>query len=231
MRNPTATRIAIEDVKPGDVLLGSSQSKLDGLGVVIKAATKSEYVHAGICVANGQVAESVKKFGVKKSYIEDFVARYDYVVVLRQPDAWSQDRIVALNSFVDSLIDNQATYNLLGALVLIPNKGRYERELMERVRAYCTDPSRIPSLHESSFFCSELVAACFFAVGFLHPNLLAIYDPSAMSPGALARDYSFGTFLGYLSATEVLSIPQTDDLRNEPTFGEIFGGIYEGNDG
>ncbi len=216
--------VSISELRAGDVLLCYGGAKFNPIGKAISHVTNSEYTHAAICIDSCTAAESTVLGGVAKAKAQDIVKRYDHVAVFRQPDAWEpSERVRAMNAFIDSIIASKAKYNLHGVIAYIKEHRDHQLSLTEQLHAFFAGKPSPKLTEKSNYFCSELVADCFVATGFIAPSAAVVYKPEYTSPGALGRDVTFGTFYGYVSAVTNYSVPATDEFFNAPTFCEIFG--------
>ncbi len=216
-------------LKIGDVLLCHTETSSSVVARKIESVTGSEYCHAAIYYGDGMVAESVVKNGVKsggigKTSITDLVNRYDHVTVLRQPDAWiSEDRKQSLQLFIDHVISSNAKYNFSGIWNFAAKKSEHEASIQDKLTAFFSDELQPKSPEKHSYFCSEFVADCFIAVGFIDPSAAILYQSDTYSPGDLGTDPTFGTFWGYLPARDNYEVPNTDYFYHQTTVDEIFG--------
>lgn len=214
--------VSFEELLPGDILLCYKAAKVDPVGKKITSITESNYTHAAICIDTTTAAESLAIYGVVKTNIQDLVGRYDHIAVFRQPDAWRSDvRVKALNVFIHSLISSRSKYNLGGVLTFKKRHENHQLSLSDRLKAFFEDQS-VTSEAKKNYFCSELVAECFVATGFIAPSAAVVYKSDVTSPGALGRDPTFGTFYGYLSLVPNYCVPATDEFMNFSSFKEIF---------
>lgn len=222
IREPSGVRI-------GDVVLCHTKISSSLVARKIESATGSEYCHAAIYYGDGMVAESMVKHGVKsggigKTAITDLIKRYDHVTVLRQPDAWvSEDRRRSLQLFIDKAISSKAKYNFSGISKFSKKKGEHETSIQEKLTAFFSNELQPKPVHKHSYFCSEFVADCFIAVGFIDPSAAILYQSDTYSPGDLGKDSTFGTFWGYLSAQDNYKVPNTDYFYHHTTVDEVFG--------
>lgn len=218
--------ISLDGLRSGDVLLCYKAKWIDLFGNKIREVTQSDYTHAAICIDSSNAVESVSSltsYGVTKVTIAALVGRYDHVAVFRQPDAWPPSRTDALREFTERILASGAKYNLSGVASFRKRKNVHVMTVTEQLHAYFNDsvcPS--PSLKEK-YFCSELVADCFVATGFIDPSAAIVYQSSVTSPGELGRDPTFGTFCGYISTVPGYAVPPDDEFFNTTTFAEIFG--------
>jgi len=213
----------VSALRAGDVLLCYKDAKIDPVGKGITHVTDSEYTHSAICINHCTAAESTVLGGVAKVKIQDLVSRYDHVAVFRQPDAWQPPaRVEALNGFVDVVIASGAKYNLTGVVAFKNRSEVHQLSLTDQLNAFFSGTYVSAPVVQGSYFCSELVAACFVVTGFIDPSAAVIYQSNVISPGALGRDPTFGTFYGYVSAVPNYSVPDTDQFFSSSTFTEIF---------
>jgi hypothetical protein len=214
----------LTELRAGDILLCYKDVKIDPVGKKITRVTDSEYTHAAICIDANTAAESLTQRGVTKTKIQDLVGRYDHVAVFRQPDAWHpDDRVKALNIFIDSIISSKAKYNFQDVLTFRKRHEIHKLSLSEQLQAFFEGRLAPSPIEKGSYFCSELVADCFVASGFIEPSAAIVYKSNVTSPGALGRDPTFGTFYGYVSLVPNYAVPSADEFVNETKYSEIFG--------
>ena len=207
----------------GDVLLCYKDAKLDIVGKGITHVTKSDYTHAAICIDTCTAAESTLKDGVSKVKVKDLVQRYDHVAIFRQPDAWHiPERLIALNAFIDAIILSKAKYNLRDVMTFRKRAEVHQFSLTEQLDAFFKGTLAPSPVEKGKYFCSELVADCFVATGFIEPSAAVVYKSNVTSPGSLGRDATLGTFCGYVSAHPNYSVPENDEFFNSSTFHEIY---------
>lgn len=212
------------ELRAGDVLLCYEDKKIDPVGKGITHVTGSEYTHAAICISSSLAAEATVLGGVSKIQIADLIKRYDHVAVFRQPDAWRpQERVQAMNVFIDSIIASGAKYNLRDVMKFKERSEVHQLSITEKLHAFFNGTHAPAPIEKGSYFCSELVANCFIVTGFIDPSAAVLYQANVTSPGALGRDPTFGTFCGYVSSAQNYSVPATDEFFNHSTLDEIFG--------
>lgn len=215
--------LTTNELLAGDVLLCYKDAKFNFVGKGITHVTNSEYTHAAICIDSLTAAESKVIDGVTKVKVQDLVERYDHVAVFRQPDAWTApERIEALNAFINSIILTKAKYNLREVVTFKKRNEVHQLSQAEQLHAFFEGTLAPSPVEKGKYFCSELVADCFVATGFIEPSAAVVYKSNVTSPGALGRDAIFGTFCGYVSAIPNYSVPETDEFFNTSTFHEIF---------
>ena len=214
--------VSINCLKAGDVLLCYKKGKVDPVGKKITKVTDSDYVHAAICIDSTTAAESLVSGGVKNSPVKVLVCRYDHVAVFRQPDAWSQARVATLNYFINAIINSGAKYNLSGVAKFRKKKELHDKTIQEQLESFFNGQATPDPSFKGQYFCSELVADCFVATGFIQPSAAVLYRSSTTSPGALGRGPTFGTFYGYISCAKDYEVPESDEFINTTTFSEIF---------
>lgn len=211
-------------LRTGDIILCYKNPKtLDFVGDKIRKVTNSEYTHAAICLNNEIVAESTIPFGIRRERIENLLQRYDHTAVFRQPDAWSDYRKRALNLFIDQVIKTGAKYNFSGIHKFEGNKSSHEILIYEKLAKYLSGQFTPDVPLKEKYFCSELVADCFIATGFIDPSAAVVYKSDTYSPGDLGKDPTYGTFYGYLTAKEHYDIPVDDEFYDAITFDDIYG--------
>lgn len=216
--------MAISSLRAGDVLLCYKKSKSNKPSNIIRCITNSAYTHAAICVDSNTAAEAMKRKGVSKIQIMHLIHRYDHVAVFRQPDAWrSSERIQALNTFIDCCIETKAKYNISDVMKFKKKHEEHQSSIIDKLDRYANNYYKPASVVQDSYFCSEFVVSCFVKVGFIDESAHVVYQQNVMSPGALGRDPTFGTFCGYISKDLKYTVPDTDEFYSNSTYGEIFG--------
>ncbi len=206
-------------IRAGDVLLCYGEGKK---GNKITKKTNSDYSHAAICYSAGEVVESGGGF-VQKVPLAEVVSHYSHVAVFRNYVAWSSQKVAAMNIFLDNVIASKCKYNMIGVLKFVRNKEEHELTLPEKIEAYFRGSHEPDSFSKEKYFCSELVADCFAASGFLDPSAAVVFKSDTYAPGDLGREVTFGTFVGYLTFGDASDIPEDDEFINNPTFTEIYG--------
>ncbi|MCK4742900.1 MAG: hypothetical protein KAT25_03695 [Sulfuriflexus sp.] len=205
----------------GDIILCYGGGKKDIIAKGIEKITGSKYKHAAICLDTKNAAESGMS-GVKKESIKNIIQRYGHVAIFRQPDAWGQDRINALNLFIDKAIETGARYNLKGIRLFSKNKNEHNGTMSQKLDSYFKGELEPGAIEKGNYFCSELVVNCLTATGFITPSAAVLYKGDTFSPVDLGKDPTFGTFLGFIISENDYQILETDDFYYNTTFGEIF---------
>lgn len=222
-REETKMLIQVTEIKPGDILLCYKDAKIDPVGSAIQSITSSEYTHAAICIDTTTAVESLVQQGVVTTEITSLIGRYDHVAVFRQPDAWGPGNVEALRLFAKSAIEAKAKYNFKGVVAFRKRHEIHTLSVSDKLRKYFEGTLSHDPVEKGSYFCSELVADCFVATGFIDPSAAIVYKSDTTSPGELGRDPTFGTFYGYASAIPGYAVPSSDEFYNTTTFNEIFG--------
>lgn len=189
-------------VLPGDVLVAYSSS-------VAEKSALLGYSHAAICCGEGIVAESCVR-GVRKNTIDELLEEYEHIAIFRQIHFWNESRLIKLNEFIDTAIASKARFNSQGIRDYEKAKIEHEINLQEKLTEFFDDEFEPPDPNQGVYFCSELVAAAFIAVGILAPSAAVVFDPRVMSPLDLARDATYGLFVGYLIPYEGYTISKED---------------------
>lgn len=218
--NQEEKMISTSELKTGDIILclGNDKGKVSK---GIKRVTGSDYTHAAICLDKYRAAESSIS-GVQKTRIKDIIDGYDHIAILRQPDAWSEDKVKSVNLFVDKVIESKAKYNISGIFKFVHKKKSHKTDLYNKLKAYFDGKLTPDCFEKGRYFCSELVVDCFIATGFIMPSAAILYKSDTFSPGDLSDDPTFGTFLGYISSKQNYIIPANDKFFNTTTYKEIF---------
>jgi hypothetical protein len=131
--------------------------------------------------------------------------------------------VQALNAFIDSIIASGAKYNLRDVATFRKRNEVHQLSLSDQLQAFFEGKLAPSPIEKGSYFCSELVADCFVASGFIEPSAAVVYKSNVTSPGALGRDPTFGTFYGYVSLMPNYAVPKTDEFANATKYSEIFG--------
>lgn len=204
------------DLKPGDILLCYNNPETDFLAKIITDKSGSDYCHAAIYYAEGVVAESRaldgwKKGQIVKTCINKMISRYEHVAVLRQPDAWySSFSISALKLFIETVLQTGAKYNFMGALTLKSRKELHEANIHNKLEDFFNKNNQPVSPNKNNYFCSEFVADCYIATGFIQPSAAIVYQSDTYFPGDLGKDATFGTFWGYLTEKSGYRVNESD---------------------
>lgn len=208
----------LSDILPGDILLYRPQAP-NALQRKISNATRSPYTHAGICIREGTIAESVPwplLIGVRTNGLKEFLENSLCVGVLRTQCTFGNERKNKLCSFIEEVCKSKRFYNLIAAYNFEKNSKNYFDDQLSIIREnygkYTTDDE----FSKQSFFCSAFVVACYSVVGIIAANAQTAYLPEAFSPAALYRDPTFGWLLGYI-LPEGGSVPDDDPLLTETT--------------
>ena len=163
--------VSTNELNIGDVLLGYKNNRYNFIGYLIKKRTKSNYTHAAIFIGDGKIAESVLS-GVKINDVDNFIAHYNHVAVMRQPDAWSTDnRKKRLIEFINQRIKSNSKYNFWGVLkktcfiekiikFIDITRNNPEISVYEKLSKYSSGELTLSSPDKKRYFCSEFVADC-----------------------------------------------------------------------
>ncbi len=196
--------VSVSELRAGDVLLCYGAAKLDPISKVITQVTNSNYTHAAICIDSYTAAESTLLGGVAKVKS-------------------SQQRVQAMNTFIDTIIASKAMYNLCDVVAFKERSEVHQLSLNEQVKAFFDGAYLSVPVVKGSYFCSELVVSCFVITGFIDPSAAVVFNAKVTSPGDLGRDPVYGTFYGYVTALPNYSVPVSDEFYGMTTFSEIFG--------
>ncbi|NTV06175.1 MAG: hypothetical protein HGA59_06680 [Chlorobiaceae bacterium] len=135
----------------------------------------------------------------------------------------TRGRVEALRRFIASRTAYGARYNFSGVVQFIQRKKDYDQTLSEQLYSFFNEEFSPSSPIKRKYFCSELVVDCFVAIGHILPRAAVLYNSKVISPGALGRDPTFGTFYGYVTCVADYKVPETDEFFYKTTFNEIFG--------
>jgi hypothetical protein len=211
--------IKLSQLKSGDVLLCPVEGAIANK---ITRKSNSKYAHAAICYSPEEAVESSGD-GVQKVLIHKLVSLYSHVAVFRNPVAWPIQRVLVMNKFLDSIISKKCKYNLKSVMNFVKIKEIHEQELPGKLASYFDAKHQPNSFVKEAYFCSELVADCFAASGFIDPSASILYKSDTIAPGDLGRDSTFGTFVGYLTSGDASNIPDDDEFISVTTLAEFLG--------
>lgn len=199
----------VERLIAGDVLLCYSPELV---GPVLEA-TGSCYAHAAICLSPLEVADATEK-GVRKSTIYTLLDEYAYIAVKRNRWVWSENRVSELNAFVNRLISDGVAFNYKGMARLKTQGITPSFEQLQNLDAYFRGDLKGTDPLQDKYFCSELVAAAFYAVGIWSESVAVIFDHRFTTPAGISDEATFGEFIGYLVPYQGYRID-----RRDPYFG------------
>ena len=106
------------ELKAGDVILFPGEGSLAGK---VSKNTSSKYTHAAICISNTQLAELCLE-GIAVSEIEKAICGFKHAAVFRNPHAWSVNRVVHLQRFVEVVKKSESKYSRAGVRQFPKNK-------------------------------------------------------------------------------------------------------------
>lgn len=219
----------LNELLPGDVILCYCDPSKDLIAKAIHSVTASDYSHAAIYYGGGFAAESrakngSKKGGIEKVKIDELVGRYSYVAVLRQPDAWAtEDRVLALQEFIDRVIASGSKYNFSGVFKFKHRREFHQSNSLEKLKQYFDGKLTPLPAEKSTYFCSEFVCDCFIAVGFISQSAAVVFQSDTYSPGDLCTESAFGFFWGYASTKEAAQQNKQDYFYRVTTYDTLFG--------
>lgn len=174
-------RVTREDLRPGDLLLSSSNGLVSA---GIRLLTVSPVSHAAIYLGEEQIAEAVGK-GVQLRSATDFLAEEATIVAFRHP-AMNDVHAAALRDFALAQVGKK--YNGVGIVLQAPFT--IQRQVCELpvvpglVRDFCIRglaAIELGAARNDRFFCSQFVLQAY-----QHAQLpLTTADPLLVSPGDL----------------------------------------------
>ena len=127
-----------------------------------------------------------------------------------------------MRQFLDDLIATRTKYNLIALPSFSKRKKLHNLDLHSKITVYFDGTLRSAPYKKRRYFCSELVVDCLRAIGFIPTGPDILYQSDTFSPGDIAKDGTFGAFLGYLTSMPSRPIPQTDHFFHGSTFREIW---------
>jgi hypothetical protein len=204
------------EIKPGDILLCCASQ----LGTEARDRTGCSYSHTAIALENESIADSSVR-GVRVTNIDKLFAEYEHLVVLRQPDGWDSRQLAALKDFVEKAIQAEAKFNFDGLRSFEAAREQHQNELHKKIVAFFNHDHPSPDPVRATYFCSEFVAACCIATGFIGSSGAVVFDPAFISPATFERDRAFGFFEGYVVPDSEYKIPNDDEFRRETPFSDI----------
>jgi len=129
-------------------------------------------------------------------------------------------REAQLNDFVDLVIENGRQYDFVGALAWPHTNRNFLNSQMSNIARRYGEFNTNEEIAKSAFFCSALVVACFTAVNIIGATAQVAYPPSAVSPGGLYTDPTFGWLLGFL-VPEGNQVPGDDPILTVTQWSDI----------
>jgi hypothetical protein len=207
--------VSVADLLPGDVLLYRANGQ-KSYQKQITEVTGSPYTHAAIFLGNGLVAESNFPYGVVRRSVQKSIEGSRCVAVLRSQLGFGGDRPRQLNEFVDSVLENNRFYDLIGVVTFNKAAKQYQENQLDFIRCNYGEVTTNTELAKQRFFCSAFVVACYSVAGVIGPSAQVAYVPDMISPGNLYQDPTFGWVLGYL-LPEGESIPDDDPVQTQGT--------------
>ncbi len=156
----------------------------------ISDVTSSPYTHAAIFLGDCLIAEANFPHGVAKQHVEKAIKGGGCIAVLRSQQGFGGDRPCNLNAFVDSVIAEGRSYNLIGVV----NFGKTTKQdgELDFIRRNYGKVTSSDEFAKQSFFCSAFIVACYSVVGVIGPSAQVAYVPNMFSPGSFHRDPTFG---------------------------------------
>ena len=207
--------VSVADLLPGDVLLYRASGQ-KFYQKQITEVTGSPYTHAAIFLGNGLVAESNFPYGVAKQSVQKSIEGSGCVAVLRSQLGFGGDRPRQLNEFVDSVLEANRFYDLIGVVTFNKAAKQYQENRLDFIRRNYGEVTSNAEFAKQKFFCSAFVVACYSVAGVIEPSAQVAYVPDMFSPGNLYQDPTFGWVLGYL-LPEGGSIPDDDPVQTQGT--------------
>jgi|GEM_PF-1356527 len=199
--------LTLGDLREGHILfgVGSPRNVIDKvqrfLRKLISHASSSPITHCGVLVrirGELRVFEAVFGRGVVFTSVADFIRRYDYVSVYRDP-ALNRRRMNSGRAFAKELEGRHLRYASFAAM-FVPIKEYFHQRLhWSFPRNLSVIGTDYPERHPSRFFCSQLVLAFFRATNI--PGFEKHYfRADVWTPGLLAEDNIF-RFVGFLASS------------------------------
>ena len=158
-------RIAVEDVRPGDILFSAERGR-NSLGV--RFFNNASISHAFIALSDNLIAESVGA-GVRVITLDEAIEHSNLVAVYRHPDVVPED-VTKMVAFADSL--NGSKYNYSGILKQAPFS--ILRKVCElpvnptMIRSFCLSSMAtlvVSPFKSDRYFCSQFVVEAFNFAG------------------------------------------------------------------
>ena len=193
------------DLTAGDVLLCYSEA-LSGKNEHIQ----NGYSHVAIVTGDRSVADSDSS-GVKKTSVVSLLDEFGHIVVLRNPELWSPERIKKLDSFVSGKIG--CGFNRTGMYRIPERKESLQNEAMSKIHGYFEGTFKPKSHDQNIYFCSEFITASFIEVGIIEESAAVVFSPETFSPEDIGNDKAFGFFIGYIRPSDEYQIPENDHFR------------------
>lgn len=215
-----ALRIDPLTFQPGDFILCSLKEP-GRAGRIVANVCRSKYTHAAICY-DSTIAVHATLGGVEFINLSDLLALCAIAAVFRNPIAWAPKQILNLQHFLTEVASDNREYNKLKRDQFTGIIEEHMQSLLAKAKAYFIsgqDESDNP--RKSAYTCSELVASCFIASGFIEPSAATQFKPVTYCPGDLGKETVFGYLLGYYVSSDSDSVPADDDFITVQTYGEF----------
>lgn len=201
--------LGFDDLLAGDILLFRAIAP-DDTAQRISRASGSPYTHAAVYLGDGDVIEAGYPMVEKRQLVETD-KQSNIIGVFRSQLGFSESRVQALQTFAKTLIANDSTYDLRGALKQKQTKSQLEEQLLDLLTQHYGKVVSKEEFEQRSYFCSALVVACYTVSGVIGNTAQLAYKADAFSPADLHEDPTFGWFLGYITADRN-QIPPDDPL-------------------
>ncbi|MCA2018918.1 hypothetical protein LDJ79_22585 [Vibrio tritonius] len=195
------------DLLIDDVLFCGS-ANTEKATTLIQNMTDGSYVHCGIYIGNGKVAD-IATSGARDIDIGEFLDNYSYIAVARCPGI-NPLRQRAVVRYAKLCVKHSVKYNWVGAALLPFSEYFYIKSQYRMAfgKKYKLPKASKKSLNRYRMFCSEFVVQCFKACGYINKN-----DPYAIShkcsPSWLAEQNTF-ELIGYMSSTGLNGVDDQD---------------------
>ncbi len=206
-RAPKPEVLKESDLLVGDVLFCGS-AKTNKATKLIQNMTDGSYVHCGIYIGGGRVAEITTK-GAKCPGFREFHDNYSYIAVARCPGI-NPFRQRAIVRYAGLCVKQKVKYNWIGAVLLPFSEYFYIKSQYQMAFSKNYKPLKASkkTLTRHRMFCSEFVVQCFKACGYIEKN-----DPYSIShkcsPTWLAEENTFG-LIGYMSSIGLTGVDDQD---------------------
>lgn len=204
---PPPRIILPDELIVGDIVFCGS-TKIDKRSSLIQNLTDGPYVHCGIYVGNGKIAE-ISLSGAKKTDLDVFIERYSYLAIARLNDL-EPSKQRAIRRYAEICRKNSVGYSWIGAILLpfteyFYIKSQYRMQFGKKYKKI-RSPKKL--FDRNRMFCSEFIVQCYKACGYIEKD-----DPYSVShkcsPTWLAEDNNF-QLAGYICSAGLSGVDNTD---------------------
>jgi hypothetical protein len=199
---PSPPIVSLSALQAGDVLLCYSRM-MDEVHVEMAG-----YSHVAICLDGGRVLQA-DVGGVTIDPVASLLDSYDHLAVFRNGWGWDAAAVLRLHAFAAGAAGKP--FNRRGMLSLPVLQQTHAEEVMQELSDFFATGSIAPR-HQTSYFCSQLVAEALIEAGLIGQAAGIVLHPSTTSPRGVSLDAVYGAFIGYVLPAGY-TLPANDRFR------------------